>query len=328
MSRALVLFVLLVPMATPSRAIAHDLRPAVLTLVERGPDTTEVTVRWRSVREGVGPTLVLPDGCAHVVLDEASGQRRWRARCGVDRLLREARLELDPFTSDAVLRVTRDGHTSTHALDAHHASLLPDAPSARSVLGFGALGVEHIATGADHLCFVLGLLMLGAAAPRRRGALRRVALAVTAFTVAHSITLALSVLDVVRLPPAGVEAAIAASLVLLGLELLREEESLTRRHPASVAFAFGLLHGFGFAGALRSIGLPEDALFGSLLAFNLGVEAGQLVFLGLGALALVGLRRLGPQVRWDRASAYAIGGLGTFWLLQRVPAVVMEGGIA
>jgi len=323
-SRTLALLVLL---ATPSLAAAHDLRPAVLTLVERGPDATEITLRWRPTREGVGPTLALPDGCATTVLGEASGQRRLRARCGVDRLLREARLELDPFTSDAILRVTRDGQTRTHALDPHHASLLPQPTSARGVLGFGALGVEHIATGADHLCFVLGLLMLGAAAPRRRGALRRVAFAVTAFTLAHSITLALSVLDVVRLPPAGVEAAIAASLVLLGLELLREEDSLTRRHPASVAFAFGLLHGFGFAGALRSVGLPEDALFGSLLAFNLGVEAGQLVFLGVGALLLVGLRRLGPKVRWDRASGYAIGGLGAFWLLERVPAVV-EGGIA
>ena len=178
--------------------------------------------------------------------------------------------------------------------------------------GYLGLGFEHILEGWDHLLFVTALVLIA-------GTWRRAALAVTAFTVAHSVTLAASVLGAVSLNPRFVEAAIALSIVLLAVELARGDDSLTRRYPAAVAFAFGLLHGFGFAGALAAIGLPEGEIAPALLAFNLGVEAGQMTLVATLLAMLALIRRAAPAALAPatRLATYAIGVTGAFWLIDR-----------
>jgi hydrogenase/urease accessory protein HupE len=173
---------------------------------------------------------------------------------------------------------------------------------------FFVLGVEHIWTGYDHLAFLLALLLPG-------GTLARLAGIVTAFTIAHSITLGLAALGMLTLPVRPVEAAIAASVIVAALDALRPHAHDRRW---LLTFAFGLIHGFGFAGVLREVGLPSDAVALPLLAFNLGVEAGQLVIVVLTVpliRALAGSRR-GPTVL--RAIAVAIAALGAFWLTSRL----------
>jgi hypothetical protein len=182
------------------------------------------------------------------------------------------------------------------------------------------LGAEHILLGVDHLLFVLGLLLLV------RGASALVK-TVTAFTVAHSVTLGASVLGYIPLDRAPIEAAIALSIVLLAREIVmagRGFSHLTHRKPWLVAFVFGLLHGLGFAGALGDIGLPASAIPLALLFFNLGVEAGQLAFV-FAVLALhrvVARRALETRLtRLEPALGYALGALATLWFFERLPAV-------
>jgi hydrogenase/urease accessory protein HupE len=189
------------------------------------------------------------------------------------------------------------------------------------------LGVEHIIGGLDHLLFVLGLLVI-ARTPRR------ILLAVTGFTLAHSITLSLSSLALISIPIVPVEAAIALSILFLAHEISRQQhDSLTYRYPMLVSFGFGLLHGLGFASALGEIGLVSDEVFTSLLFFNLGVEAGQVLFI-LAVMALVWLlRRLpvsamtnaggaGTTRRMDLVASYLIGIPSAYWLIERVAQFV------
>ena len=181
------------------------------------------------------------------------------------------------------------------------------------------IGVEHILMGWDHLLFVIALVLL-------IGNWKTVVLAATAFTVSHSITLAAASLGYVGLPQAPVEALIALSILFLALEIVRPADddapTLTRRFPWVIAFLFGLLHGFGFAGALNSIGLPEGDIIAALLAFNVGVEAGQLLVVAVVLAVLALLKRIAghaiaPAVRF---SAYGIGIIGAYWLVDRVIA--------
>jgi hypothetical protein len=190
---------------------------------------------------------------------------------------------------------------------------------ARVAATYFVLGGEHILLGIDHLLFVLGLLLL----VQGLGAL---VMTVTAFTVAHSITLAASVFGLIPLDRAPIEAAIALSIVMLAREIVVADRGalhLTHRMPWLVAFVFGLLHGLGFAGALGDIGLPQSAIPVALLFFNLGVEAGQLGFV----LVLLVLHRLAGQAfegrlrRMKPAMGYALGALATLWFVERLPAV-------
>jgi len=179
------------------------------------------------------------------------------------------------------------------------------------------LGVEHILRGIDHLLFVLGLMLL----VRDRWLLVKT---ITAFTVAHSVTLAAATLGWVRVSQAPVEAVIALSIVFLASELARRhrgDAGLMQRYPWIVAFIFGLLHGFGFAGALREVGLPESDIPLALFTFNVGVELGQLLFVGAVLVALAALRRFLPRMpfAWmHRIPAYAIGAMATCWWMQRM----------
>ena len=176
------------------------------------------------------------------------------------------------------------------------------------------LGVGHILTGVDHLLFVISLLLLV-------GFRRRLLSTITAFTLAHSLTLASSAMGwlVLRSPP--VEACIALSIMLVAAEALSKRDTLTRRWPAVVAFLFGLVHGLGFAGALKDIGLPEQHSWVALLTFNLGVEAGQLGVVALAwGLSLLAARH-GGVLPWRRGLLYGIGGMATFWSITRVVAI-------
>lgn len=187
---------------------------------------------------------------------------------------------------------------------------------------YTVLGIEHILMGVDHLLFVLALLLLV-------DSRRRLLVTITAFTVAHSITLALASLGVLSVPGPPVEASIALSIVFVASEIIHARQGrpgLTQRYPWVVAFTFGLLHGLGFAGALAEVGLPPLSVPTALLFFNVGVEIGQLLFIAA-VLAFIWLsrqavRRLGlPSVNglW-RVVPYAIGGVASYWLFERIAA--------
>jgi len=202
--------------------------------------------------------------------------------------------------------------------------LRPDAPSfvfgretaGPAVGGYFTLGVKHILLGIDHLLFVLALLLIVS----RVGLLVKT---ITAFTIAHSITLALATLGFVKVPSAPVEAIIGLSIVFVTAEIVRSrhgQPGLTARAPWLVAGLFGLLHGFGFAGALAEVGLPQNDIPLALLFFNLGVEAGQLAFVAA-VLAVIafGQRVRLPAPRWTKlATPYAIGSVAMFWVIQRL----------
>lgn len=182
---------------------------------------------------------------------------------------------------------------------------------------YTVLGVEHILSGTDHLLFVIAMLMLV-------GFNRRLIWTLTAFTAAHSITLASSALGWLVLRPPPVEAAIALSIVLVAAEALHQRQTLSRRWPALVAFLFGLVHGLGFAGALKEIGLPDQHLLVALLTFNIGVEMGQLLTVAA-AFALWKLSARWPAAvptsSLRRGLLYSIGAVATYWSLLRIASL-------
>jgi hypothetical protein len=207
----------------------------------------------------------------------------------------------------------------------HSAILRPESPEftipleaskLKIAADYWRMGTIHILEGVDHLLFVLALLLI----VKRFGPLLR---AVTAFTVAHSITLALATLGVIHLPPAPTEAIISLSILFLAAEIVHKHNDqigLTQRWPWLIAFLFGLFHGLGFAGALSEIGVPQDEVPLALLTFNIGVETGQLLFIAAVIGVMVLLRRFSltlPTGAW-RVAPYAIGSVAAFWTIQRV----------
>jgi len=223
--------------------------------------------------------------------------------------------------TNALMRIEfADGMMWTQRLTPMHSSVsIPEQASALDVTGvYLKLGVEHILLGIDHLLFVLALLLI------TQGTWRLVK-TITAFTVAHSITLGLATLGFVHVPSPPVEAVIALSIVFLAAEIVharRGKAGITARAPWIVAFVFGLVHGFGFAGALSEVGLPQGQIPLALLFFNVGVEAGQLLFIAaiLGSLAVFRRTRL-PLPGWTILMLpYTIGVVAMFWLVQRVAA--------
>lgn len=225
--------------------------------------------------------------------------------------------------SAAIVRIIwLDGQTRTYTITAAQSSvqLFGSAEDQRGrgeiFRAYGVLGVEHILSGVDHLLFVVSLLFLV-------GFRRRLVGTITAFTLAHSITLACSVFGWITLRSPPVEACIALSIVLVASEALRERETLAKRLPALVSFLFGLVHGLGFAGALKEVGLPARHLPLALLSFNIGVELGQLLMVGV-AFGLVRLpvsQRLLGRAR--RPALYAVGAVAAYWSWLRVAAVVL-----
>jgi hydrogenase/urease accessory protein HupE len=304
----------------------HEVRPALLELVETAPERFDVL--WKvPVLSGRMPPIrpVLPEACSTAATSQVEvvpGARleRFSVACigsglGGGTIAIES---LDLTLVDVLVRIERlDGAVVSALLRPDSAWLELGAERERdgiALAGYLRLGVDHILLGVDHLLFVFALLLLVDGA-------RRLIETITAFTVAHSVTLALATFGVVHAPPRAVEAVIALSIVFLAAELARKGRGvpgLTERRPWVVSFSFGLLHGLGFAGALAAVGLPEGEIPLALLLFNAGVELGQLLFVGVALVLLAALRHLLVPPDWARAlPALAIGVLASYWFFER-----------
>jgi hydrogenase/urease accessory protein HupE len=319
-------------------AQSDEMRPGYLELRQTAPDTYnllfKIPARGNNYRLAI--YVNLPKGTIDVTPPQTkfSGgahiERRTVRRSGGLTGQTIAIEGLSSTSTDVLVRVeSLGGVTQTERLSPTKTTFaVRAAPGFSEVAAtYLRLGVEHILFGFDHLLFVLALVILV------RG-WRRVAITVTAFTVAHSITLAAATLGLVHVPGPPVEAAIALSIVLVAVEIVNARRglpSLTARWPWLVAFCFGLLHGFGFAGALAEVGLPQHAIPIALLFFNLGVEIGQLAFVAAiltadGLFRRAMALRLEPALvqrtahRLDITAAYVIGAVAVYWLIERTSA--------
>ena len=260
--------------STPA-ARAHESRPLYVEVIETAP--LVFSVRWKippSVDSRNAPDILMPDICAAATATAGSGTlRRRQYRCDTDPAGSELGIAYPAFNPSvsALFRISRLSGEKHSILAAPEQSvvLLPAQESFASVArDYLKLGIQHILEGYDHLLFLVCLLLIA-------GTGRRIVITVTGFTIAHSITLALSALGVVKVPIRPVEAAIALSIVFLALEIVRgDKQSLTYRYPIAVSASFGLLHGFGFAAVLGETGLPQTEIPAALLFFNVGVEVG------------------------------------------------------
>lgn len=318
---------LLAQVAIVPVASAHEARPAYLEIKETA--SGQFSVLWRTpVLAGMRlpVALKLPDGVKDLrepsvqELADSVVERRW-VDAGPNGLAgkRIEFLGLQLTITDVLIRVEmQDGRKWTAIARASQPWIeMGSSQSKLQVVGTYVLeGIRHILLGADHMLFVLGLLLI----VKDRWMLLKT---VTAFTVAHSITLAIATFGYAEVPVLPLNAAIALSILFLGPEIVRSwrgETSIAIRHPWAVAFAFGLLHGFGFASALTSAGLPRLELPVALVSFNLGVELGQLGFIAL-VLALEHSFRV-LEIRWPRwvqaLPGYTVGSLGAYWTVQRL----------
>jgi hydrogenase/urease accessory protein HupE len=331
MRRSLALLLLLLaPLAQ-----AHDARPNYVQITETGIHIFSVS--WKvpaSMPGGALPYPTLPEGCVSEREPawqqsgaEYIGQQLFRCNAPLSgRVVGFEFPTVNPSLStlykiklangEEHLRILKPGETEW---------TVPDAENRFAVATeYTWLGIEHIWIGIDHLLFVACLLFIARTS-------RRLLITITGFTVAHSITLALSALDVVRIPTPPVEAVIALSVVFMAWEIAKGDEgSLTHRYPIAVSSSFGLLHGFGFAAVLRDIGLPQTELPTALLFFNVGVEIGQLLFIGV---LLAGFFVLRPvlvrmlrsvednSVHWrslTMPASYVIGSIASYWMIDRI----------
>lgn len=310
-------------------AAAHELRPSFLEIRETAPGVFASSLRVSTAGASrVHLAARFPDGCrdaAPAIATAAADAEVGRRTVACDGPLGGATIRIDGLAgslNEVIVRVeTLDGTVQA-------ARVLPEAPSfvvaARPdrldvVRSYGSLGVEHILFGFDHLLFVLALLLL-IREPRALFA------TITAFTLAHSITLALAALGLARAPPLVVEPLIALSIVLVAAEVVKGRHGRGLA-PWQVAFAFGLLHGLGFGRALAEIGLPAGEVPVALLVFNLGVEAGQLLVVAVVLLAAALVRRVVADrlVPTRRALAYGVGVIAAFWFAERAGELFATG---
>ncbi len=333
LGRGKYLLILLAALFWASMAQAHEARPGYLELNENAKGQYDVL--WKQPANGeyaLRLDPVFPEGCA---LSGADNRKllpgamltRFRLSCpdGLDgKPIAIAGLEMT--LTDVLVRLHKlDGREETHLARATDTTVTIGGGGGGWVRAgtYLKLGIRHIAMGVDHLLFVLGLLLI----VRDRWMLLKT---ISAFTLAHSLTLAAATLGIASVPSQPVEAGIALSILFLGVEVVRwnrGEDSLTASKPWLVAFAFGLLHGFGFATGLIAMGLPRAEIPEALLLFNIGVEIGQLIFVAI-VLSLERVLRL-REVAWARPvaalPAYFVGIAGAFWTWQRV-AVFFGGG--
>ncbi|WP_223159278.1 HupE/UreJ family protein [Vibrio sp. Y2-5] len=318
-------------LACLSAAQAHEVRPAYLQIDEQSPKQYELL--WKIPTKDGMVQNIRPAFDSGFTLTPLPGQNvingfvlfRYR-------LIGEKDLAGSTLVIENLNRTAMDTLVNISLLDGSHYSLLLkprenaiEIPQAETglqlVFSYTRLGIEHILEGWDHLAFVAALMLIVSGWPM-------LFKTITAFTVAHSITLGLATLDYVSLPPPPVEAMIALSIVLItaeAIQLRNGRQTLASRWPWTLAFTFGLLHGFGFAGALKEIGLPQVDVPVALLFFNVGVELGQLLFIAT-LLALIGLYR--KLATFPKAapvySAYCIGTLATFWLIERLDSMFIS----
>lgn len=314
---------------------AHEVRPAYLRIADAsataGPDHFDVL--WR-VPTGAEVVLtiyvVMPEHCRNrgepLAWTEAGvNAARWTVHCpGGIQGHAVAIGDLAASVTDVLARYERaNGTTQVVRMTPTSPEFLVTESETwlQVATTYGLLGVEHILLGIDHLLFVLALMMIVSG-------MRTLIWTITSFTLAHSITLAAATLGLVNVPQQPVEAVIALSIVFVAMEYVHWQQGrpgITRRWPWTVAFIFGLLHGFGFAGALSAIGLPEHAIPLALLFFNVGVEIGQLLFIAAVLLAWQ-LLRFVPWPRWVwRVAIYGIGSVAAYWTIERISGFVAAG---
>jgi len=324
MHRLFLTLLLLFSVAGP--AGADEIRPGYLEL--NTDDGNSYSVKWKVPMKGdlvLSLKAVLPDSCSERTPPSSmqSGGAmitRWSLTCPGGIFGKNIRIDgLENTMTDVLVRlVHQDGFTQMVRLTPGETGFeIAAEPSNLDVIQvYTALGIEHILIGVDHLLFVFALLLIVSGVRRLIGT-------ITAFTLAHSITLAAATLGYVHVAQAPVEAVIAMSILFLATEIIHNRQGrpgLAKRFPWLVAFIFGLLHGFGFAGALAEIGLPEQSIPLALLFFNVGVELGQLIFVA----AVVGAGWALRQVVWQKAlnggeivASYIIGGTAAFWVIER-----------
>jgi hypothetical protein len=314
---------LLIPFCNGA-ANAHEIRPAALELTEQADG--DLLVVWKQpVLSGRKLRMrpVLPAQCAPpaATYQQFTGSaiiERWRVPCRLDR--GTISIEgLEQTLTDVFVRVQfADGKELTRVLRPASTVFALETETGNSpASAYLRIGAEHMLFGWDHLLFVLGLLLL---AP-----VRRIFWVITAFTVGHSLTLAITALGLFRLPSGPVELLIALSIFFLAVEAVRKlvgKTSLTIRQPWIVAAGFGLLHGLGFAGALAEIGLPKGQEIWALLLFNLGVEIGQILFIAivLAGFWLISRLPIDRQEWLTRPALYLVGSLGAYYTLTRILA--------
>ena len=325
MSRVLLGLAMLLTAAMTNDAGAHPLAPSLLSF-EPGADG-RVTMLWRApVKRPTGQSLRprVPDTCEPLgpatvekTEDETAVLETLELRCAPPDLLGTV-IGVDGFEDSTVNVVVRvvgpDGNVQHAILDSGtpRFTVRPKVEKSHSFFEYLMLGVEHLLTGWDHLTFVIGLLVLF-------GWQRRLIAAVTAFTVGHSLTLALSVFGILSVPQMLVEAMIALTIVVLALEIQSGRRGPVWRHPWTLPAALGLLHGLGFASVLFDAGLPSDEIPLALLGFNLGLELGQLGVIAMAWASYAAVRSAIPAGwRGNRSiPAYVIGSLAAFWVIER-----------
>ncbi|MEJ2471805.1 MAG: HupE/UreJ family protein [Desulfuromonadales bacterium] len=334
MTRALrIVIACFVVLCAFSPAVAHEVRPGFLELRETGPTT--YSFLWKKPAGGEVEIYIAPVIPEHCRLDTPGKQQLTpgamiiRGTLTCQDGIAGKTLAIDGLAStitDVIVRIHHaDGRLESHLLKPVNPSVTLGAKTTdwQRAVTYLRLGFEHILLGVDHLLFVLGLLLIVA----DRWMLLKT---VTAFTIAHSFTLAIATLGYASAPLPPLNVAIALSILFLGPEIVRRwrgQTSFTIRHPWVVAFAFGLLHGFGFASGLTTMGLPQAEIPLALLLFNVGVEIGQVCFVVL-ILALERSFRI-LEIHWPRLvealPGYTVGSLGAYWTLQRL--VIMLGGL-
>ncbi len=313
---------------------AHRLQPAYLEINEQSAG--KFSILWKRPFVAGRPMNIdpqLPAGCSNItepaLMSSASGAvERWLVDCDESGMTNKTILidGLESTVTDVLVRIYYiEGVEETHLLRPASASaVVGGVPSGMErIIAYLQLGIQHILMGIDHLLFVLGLLLI----VKSRWMLLKT---ITSFTLAHSITLGIATLGYASVPLPPLNVVIALSILFLGPEIVRSWRggtSLTIRHPWVVAFAFGLLHGFGFATGLTNLGLREAEIPLALLLFNLGVELGQIAFVMLIIFLERSFRTL--EIHWPRwvqlAPGYTVGSLGAYWTIQR--AVILVGGL-
>lgn len=318
MRAAVVALIALIALAAARPASAHGMRSAYIEITQTAPDRARIAIRGNLPVLGVELTAAAP--CEVTTAADTGTELRCPGALPGAALTVTG---LGPIASEAVILLAfQGGTTATAVVTAGSPSWrIPDAgdPGLLTVAGrYIRLGIEHIATGADHLLFLLALVLC-------LRTLRAVMLAETAFTLSHTLSFSASSLGWIRVSSTAAEACIAVSLVLVALDVGRPTRDPSDRgawKTAGLAFAFGLVHGLGFAGGLAEIGLPATAVPAALAGFAAGVEIGQVVFLAIAVTALALARRAPRLARAAvQGGAYAVGGIGAFWLLQRLIAL-------